>query len=71
MVDKSINRSRVARCRAKKVEEGYRSLTVYLPPETVEMIRYLHRHFHTRRENAKLIAMAIKTLYEKTHRKNG
>ena len=70
MVDRSINRSRVARWRAKKVGEGYKSLTVYLPPETMEMINFLQPHFRTRRKNAKLIATAIKALYEETRRKN-
>jgi hypothetical protein len=67
--DNSVNRARVARWREKKLGKGYKSFTVYLPPETVEMIKSLHPHFRTRRKNAKLIAMAIKTLYKKTCRK--
>ncbi len=70
MVDKSINRGRVARHSAKKVGEGYRLLTVYLSPETTEMMTFLQPHFRTRRKNAKLIATAIKALMKKPVEKN-
>ncbi len=69
MVDKSVNKERVARWRDAKVCQGYRQITVFLPPEVLEMINLLHRHLGTDRRTAQLIEMAIKNLYENYRRK--
>jgi hypothetical protein len=71
MVDRLINKDRVNRWRERKIKEGYKSLMVYLSPETMEMVKFLQYHFRTKRDNAKLITFAIETLYKKILRKSG
>jgi len=67
-VDDTVNRTRVAKWRAKKSSQGYRGLTVYLSPETLRMLIFLRQHFCTRRKTAELISRAIRNLYEQIHR---
>ena len=61
MLEKLTNRSRVARWRTKKVNQGYRALTVYLSPEVLNMVKFLRRHFGTQRKPAELMVI------EKSH----
>lgn len=64
MVDKSINRTRVAGWRAKKYSAGYKGLRVFLAHDVFEMVRILRRHFRSRRKTSELITKAIRNLYK-------
>ena len=68
-MDKDVNRIRVGKWREKKFGQGFKSLTVYLPPDVLKMIKYLRRHLRLTRRNSELIALAIKTLYD-NHKPN-
>lgn len=69
-MDKEVNRIRVAKWRAKKLNEGCKSITVYLPSVAFDMIEFLRWNSRTRHTTAKLIEMSIRALYDKT-RRNG
>jgi hypothetical protein len=69
-MNKPANRARVAKWRAKKLTEGYKSLTVYLPREVLDMIEFLHGNYRTRQKTARLIEMSIRALYDQA-RRNG
>jgi tRNA(Ser,Leu) C12 N-acetylase TAN1 len=56
--------NRVKKWREKKAKEGGRSLSVWLKPETAQMMDELKKELKA--ENASVIAQAIKTLYEVT-----
>lgn len=64
-MDKEVNRTRVAKCRENKFRRGYKSLTVYLPPEILKMINKLLRILPMGTHRADLIAMALKDLFKK------
>ena len=69
MLDKEINKERVDKWRAKKFQKGYKSLTVYLPPETLKMVQYLRGLYYTKKCTTKLISTAIERMYKVAHAK--
>ena len=67
-MDNAGNRARVARWRAKKLSEGYKPVTAYLPREVLDKIEFLRRHYRTWHKTGKLIEMCVRALYDKAHR---
>jgi len=58
------SKNRVRKWREKKAKEGGRSLSVWLKPETAQMMDRLKKELKA--ENASVIAQAIKKLHEVT-----
>ena len=65
MLDKIVNRQRVARCRKKMFAKGVKSLTICLNTETLEMLKSIRDYLGEHKKTSKIITLAVRTLYEK------
>jgi hypothetical protein len=66
MVNKMKESDRMRQWRSKKEEEGGRSLSLWLEPETAKQLNELRRHFGRSKggRNKPIISKAIRDLHE-------